>query len=94
MEDFSEGWTTGLFEDMSEAEAAVKSMTAMLNRFNKATIVIGVDKNGDPSGIRLSNADAETFRRIMSSKMNRIPETSITLEDDGDSHLMIVRATG
>ena len=94
MERLTEGWTVGLFADMSEAESAVRSMTAMLNRFNEATVVIGMDKDGRPTGIRPTKDDVEAALGIMASKMNRMPDASVSIESDGEAGFIVIRAVG
>ncbi len=69
-------------------------MTAMLNRFNKATVLIGTGKDGRAIGDELSEKDVDTVLEIMSARINRMPDVRVTLESDGDGRYIMIRATG
>ena len=92
--DLAEGWTVAFFDGMEEADSAVKSMTAMLNRFNKATVVIRAGRDGRTAGEGLSEKDVDAVLEIMSAKTNRMPDVRVTLESDGDGRCIVIRAAG
>ncbi len=90
----AEGWTVAFFDGMEEADSAVKSMTAMLNRFNKATVVIKARKDGRTAGEGLSEKDVDAVLGIISARTNRMPDVRVTLESDGDERYIKMVATG
>ena len=92
--DLAEGWTVAFFDGMEEADSAVKSMTAMLNRFNKATVVIRARKDGRTAGEGLSEKDVDAVLGIISARTNRMPDVRVTLESDGDGRCIVIRAAG
>ena len=75
----SEGETVGFVEDLDNVCPAVKTMSSMLNRFNHAKIVIGVDKNGEPLGRTFSKDDFPLIDRAIREKLNRIPRYSLKI---------------
>ena len=74
-----EGETVGFVEGLDDAVHAVKTMSSMLNRFNRAKIFIGVDKNGEPLGRTFSEKDFPLIERTIKEKLNRLPKYSFEL---------------
>lgn len=62
---------------MEDAEGAVRMLTAMLNRFNRADVFIGVRRDGSILGIDVSENDIRTIHEVMRSKVNHLPDVSI-----------------
>lgn len=92
MEFGSEGETVEFVDSMEDADSAVKSMTAMLNRFNHARILFGVDDRGRIIGKSFSVKDAELFLERVRVKSNRMPHIEYELGPDGS--YLIIRAQG
>ena len=57
----SEDATTEFINGLDHLDDALKSMTAMMNRYNRADIYIGVDDQGNVIGI---DADDDTIGMI------------------------------
>lgn len=87
-----EGETVEFIDDMSGVDSAVRSMTAMLNRFNRARIVFGVDSEGEIIGNRFSEKDAELFVSKVKERSNRMPEIEHEIGPGGT--YLIIRARG
>ncbi len=88
--------TVEFVDGMEGLDQAVRSLSAMLNRFNKAEIYIGVGIDGRPAGADLSEEDISRIDERIGQLMNRHPQTlGITLEvsDDGERYIRI-SATG
>lgn len=71
-----EGEKVGFSEGLEQIDSAVKTMSSMLNRFNHATIFIGVDKTGRPLGRTLSEDDFPIIEAKIREKLNRMPKYS------------------
>lgn len=91
----SENETRGFVSGMDELDAAVKMMTAMLNRFNKAEIYIGVGKDGKILDREFSEEDVSKVSERMGELINHMPQTVVSLErtEDGKGYIRI-SATG
>jgi hypothetical protein len=90
----TEGWTTGFFGGMDRLDDAIKSMSAMLNRFNRADIFIGVGPDGEPLGIQVDLDCPEMIRARMAELMNRLPDAEITLESSDGKEFVRISAVG
>lgn len=77
-----ENGTTEFVDGMEDLDEALRSVAAMLNRYNRADVYIGVGPDGEPAGACLGDEDVETVRRSMESGMNTVPEAGISLETD------------
>lgn len=74
-----EGETVGFSEGLEQIDSAVRTMSSMLNRFNHATIFIGVDKKGRPLGRMFSEDDFPLIDAKIREKLNRAPVYSMEL---------------
>ena len=74
-----EGEKVGFSEGLEHIDFAVKTMSSMLNRFNHATIFIGVDKTGRPLGRTFSEDDFPIIEAKIREKLNRLPKYSIEI---------------
>lgn len=70
-----EGPTVEFVDGMEDIDQAIRSMSAMLNRYNRADIYIGVNIDGIPTGADVSEKDADVIRRRVGELMNRLPQT-------------------
>ncbi|MBE6523790.1 MAG: hypothetical protein E7Z65_02810 [Thermoplasmata archaeon] len=52
-----ENATTAFFESMDDITEAIKAMTAMLNRYNRAELFIGINHKGFPCGNDMTDED-------------------------------------
>ncbi|AGI47999.1 hypothetical protein TALC_01006 [Thermoplasmatales archaeon BRNA1] len=75
-----ENGTTCFAAGMGELDDSLKAMTAMLNRSNRAEILIGIGPDGEPSGEDLSEDDIPEVVRRMSAKIDHLPEYSVNLD--------------
>ena len=89
----TEGWTTEFVDGMDQLDDALRSMTAMLNRFNKAEVYIGVDGEGEPIG-HLTEDDVAKVIGRMSEKVRTAPKAKVTLEHSGGFDFIRISATG
>ncbi len=85
----------GFVSGMDGLDEAVRMMTAMLNRFNKADVFIGADHDGQVIGIEASDSDVQAVMDRMKEKVNHLPEVSVTVESDPEGRRYIhISATG
>ncbi len=85
----TENETTEFVEGMDGLDDALKSVTAMLNRYFKADVFIGVDVNGEPTGCEFSNGDTDRVLKRFVEVTNHMPEVSVVLETDGSGRRYI-----
>ena len=78
---------------MEGLDDALRAMSAMLNRFNRAEIYIGVDSGGNPIG-HLTEDDVCSVKKRMSEKVRTTPDAKIFLERCGDHSYVRISATG
>lgn len=91
----TEGATLEFVDGMDQLDDALKAMTAMLNRSNRATVLIGVGDDGEALGIDLCADDIDIIEQRMLSKLNHRPAVSISLESTEDGRRYIrISATG
>jgi len=90
----SEKTTTSFFESMDYADEAIKSMTAMLNRYHTADVYIGVDKHGNPCGIDLNEYDVQSVQNIIKTMVNTQPTVRVTLHKTEEGDYIRIEATG
>ena len=76
----SENETRGYVIGMEDLDDAVKMMTAMLNRFNKADVYIGVGKDGKVLDRVFSEDDVSKVSKRMGELINHMPQTAVSLE--------------
>ena len=74
-----ESETVGFSEGLEHIDSAVRTMSSMLNRFNRATIFIGVDKTGRPLVKTYSEDDFPLIEKAIGEKLNRLPKYSLSL---------------
>ncbi|MBQ7979513.1 MAG: ATP-binding protein [Candidatus Methanomethylophilaceae archaeon] len=89
----SEDATTVFISGLDHLDDALRSMTAMMNRYNRADIYIGVDDQGNVIGIDADDDTIEMMRNRMSQVINHVPDVTITVESD-DSGRKYIRITG
>ena len=89
----SEDATTEFISGLDHLDDALKSMTAMMNRYNRADIYIGVDDQGNVIGIDADEQSLETIRDRMEQVINHVPDVKISLESDPNGRKYI-RITG
>ena len=75
----TEGETVGFAEGLEQIDSVVRTVSSMLNRFNRAMIFIGVDKAGIPLGKTFSEEDFPLIDGRFREKLNRLPEYSLAL---------------
>ena len=87
----SEGPITAFFDGMEQLEEAVKTLTGMLNRYNRGRILLGVDSHGDVLGRSFCETDVGTVRETIGKSMNHVPDVRIQigLTSDGEQYLSI-----
>ena len=90
----SESETVEFVGSMDDLDMALRSMTAMLNRYNRCTVYIGVDINGSPTGIGPSDKDISSIRAKMSEIVRAQPTVEASIEGEGGSEYIVLRATG
>ena len=90
----TEGWTTGFISGMENLDDAIKMMSGMLNRFNRAEVFVGVGPDGEPTGISFSPEDPDKIRERMAEIMNRLPEVSVSEETYGGKTCIHISAVG
>lgn len=71
-----EGEMVGFAENM---ESAVRTMSSMLNRFNHATVFVGVGKDGIPLGRINGESDINRMDLCIREKLNRLPKYSLSM---------------
>lgn len=91
----TENETTEFVDSMDEMAEGLRSMAAMLNRYHRADVYIGVGADGEPNGADIEDSDLDVIRESMASKMNTVPEASITIVTDESGRRYIhIFATG
>ena len=87
----NEGPVTAFFEGMEQLEEAVKTLTGMLNRYNRGRILLGVDSHGDVIGKAFCETDVGTVRETIGKSINHVPDVRIRigLTSDGKQYLSI-----
>ena len=90
----TEDWTVEFIDSMDQLDEGLKNMTAMLNRFNKASIFIGVDKNGNILENDLSEDDVKAIRKRMNEMVRTSPDVNISLETSDGRRFIRITATG
>ena len=75
-----EGETRGFVDSMDRMDEAIRMMTAMLNRFNRAEVYIGITRDGEHTGIDVSEEDVRDILERMDEKVNHRPDVSVTLQ--------------
>ncbi|MBO4348044.1 MAG: hypothetical protein J5812_00515, partial [Candidatus Methanomethylophilaceae archaeon] len=78
----TENETTEFVDSMDEMAEGLRSMAAMLNRYHRADVYIGVGADGEPNGADIKDSDLDVIRESMANKMNTVPEASITIVTD------------
>ncbi len=84
-----ENATTEFVDGMEQLDDAIRSMAAILNRYPRADVYIGVGPDGKPLGKTFSEDDIHRLRIRMRSAMNTVPDVSASVEDDGDGGQLI-----
>lgn len=86
-----ENATTEFVDGMENLGDALRSMSAILNRYPQATILIGVDRDGKPLGKQFGEDDLQTIRIKMKTSLNTVPNVSISIKtaDDGEQYIHI-----
>ncbi len=88
------GATTQFIDDLEHLDLAIKSVSAMLNRYNKADIYIGIDSFGIPTGTEIPDDYEEMILNRMCEVMNTMPSADISkISVDGEAAIHI-HATG
>ncbi len=85
------GATVEFIDSMDNLDEAIKSMTAMLNKYNRASVYIGVDKDGDAISDDLTDDDVQKVIDTINTKVNNCPElkVSLNLSDNGKRYILI-----
>ena len=86
----SEGETVEFCDGMQDLDMALRSMTAMLNRYNRCKVYIGVGIDGSPLGIGPTEKDLE----IISARCDEIVRARPTIkasieEQDGKRYILL-----
>ncbi len=89
-----ENATTEFVDGMEQLDGALCSLTAILNRYPRARIVVGVDGSGRPLGRTFSEADVHTIRFRMKHKLNTVPDTEISIGDTDLGQYILMDAVG
>ncbi len=91
----AEDETTEFVDSMEQLDHALTSMAAMLNRYHRADIYIGVNDDGEPIGSDLDAGDLNTIEESIRTKMNTRPDATAELLVDGDGRRYIrISASG
>ncbi len=90
-----EGATVEFVDSMEDLDDGLRSMAAMLNRYHRAEILIGVDSDGETTGIDVGEEDLDAVRSRIRERMNTVPEATVASEqaENGDRYIR-VSATG
>jgi len=87
--------TTEFVEGMEQLDHALTSMAAMLNRYHRACIYIGVGNDGEPNGSDFDDEDLNTIYENIKTKMNTRPEVKVELmADDVGRRYIRISASG
>ncbi len=91
----TENETTEFVDGMEQMDEALRSLAAILNRYHKAEVLIGVSSDGEPVDADIDDDDVETVKRSISEKMNTVPDADITIVTDDEGRRYIrISATG
>jgi len=86
--------TLEFVDGMDQLDQGLRSMVAMLNRRNRAVVLIGVGKDGEVLPSEISESDVEAVRERMERGMNHLPQARVTLESDGGRPFIRIDARG
>ncbi len=86
-----ENATNEFVDGMEQLDDALRSLSAILNRYPSARILIGVGGDGKPLGKTFSEDDVHIIRIRMRSALNTVPDTEITIEgaEEGGQYIRI-----
>ena len=89
-----EGETVGFICSMEQVDDAVRMMTSMLNRFNRADVYIGVDRDGTVLGIDVPDNAPEIVLERIGAKVNHPPKVSVEIGSSDDKRYVHIHAEG
>ena len=86
--------TTEFVDGMDGLDDALRSMVAILNRKNRALVLIGIGDDGEPTGARIDDDAPEMIRARIREIVNAQPTTDISIESIGDRRYVRISAIG
>ncbi len=90
-----ENATTEFVDGMEDLGDALRSMTAILNRYPCAHIYVGVGSDGSVLGKEFSEDDLHTIRIKMKTSLNTVPEADVSiLKDEAGRQYIRIFAKG
>ena len=89
-----EGWTVEFVDGMGNLRDAVRSMTAMLNRFNRCKVYIGVSDDGGVIGSGYGEAEVSEVESLIATSMNNRPHAEVSVHNVGERCYILVDAEG
>lgn len=89
------GATVEFIDSMDHLDEAIKAMTAMLNKYNRARVYIGVDNGGKATAAVLNEDDVQKIIATVKEKVNNRPKLEVTLnQSDGGKRYILIDAAG
>ena len=89
------GATVEFINSMDNLDEAIKSMTAMLNKYNRASVYIGVDIDGRAIADDLTEDDVQKVIDSIHTKVNNRPVLKVTLnQSENGKRYILVDAVG
>ena len=79
---------------MDSLDDGIKALSSMINRFNRASLYIGVGPNGRMLGIDIPEGIDRIIFERMEEKLNHMPKVSVNILTEGGVSCIRVYAEG